>query len=205
MTGILGKKLGMSQYFDELGNEIPVTVLQAEPANVIAIREKEKHGYEAVQIGAGDCNSKRLSKPVQGQFSKAGVKPKKHIIEFGMPSEETTEVGSVWDLSILEGTKKVAVTGTSKGRGFAGTVRRYGFTRGPMTHGSHNYRAPGSIGACSYPARVFPGQKLPGQYGNKRTTVRNLKVIKLDVENNLILVKGAVPGPINGTVVIRKI
>jgi large subunit ribosomal protein L3 len=204
MNGILGKKLGMTHVFGEDGKVIPVTVLEAGPATVVAVRTKDVNGYEAVQVGLEECKEKRLTKPVAGQFKKAGVNPMKHLHEFKIPEGETAEVGSKLDLSIFEGTEKVSVSGTSKGRGFAGTIKRYGFTRGPETHGSHNIRAPGAIGACAYPARVFPGMKMPGHYGNAKVTVKNLKLVKVDVEKNLMFVKGAVPGPVNGTVLIRK-
>jgi large subunit ribosomal protein L3 len=204
MNGILGKKLGMTHIFGEDGSVIPVTVVETHLGTAVSIRTKENNGYEAVQGGFEECKESRLSKPVLGQFKKAGLSPMRHLHEFEISEGETVEAGSTWDLSIFEGTEKVSVSGTSKGRGFAGTTKRYGFTRGPETHGSHNIRAPGSIGACAYPGRVFPGQKLPGQYGNKRVTVKNLQVVKVDVNKNLMFIKGAVPGPINGIVLIKK-
>jgi large subunit ribosomal protein L3 len=204
MNGIVGKKIGMTHSFGEEGAAVPVTVLEAEPMTVTTVRTKEKHGYSAVQAGRGDCKLKNLTKPIIGQFKKSGVEPKRHLSEFRISEENAPEVGSTWDLSIFEGTDKVSITGTSKGHGFSGTIKRHGFAMGPKTHGSHNKRAPGSIGACAYPGRVFPGKKLPGQYGNKRHTTKNLKVVKIDLEKNLIFVKGAVPGPINGMVIINK-
>ncbi|MFC1584414.1 50S ribosomal protein L3 [Fibrobacterota bacterium] len=205
MNGLPGIKLGMTHLFGEDGVVVPVTVLKAEPATVVAVRTQATNGYDAVQLGSGDCGEKHLSKPVAGYLRKAKISPKKRLVEFKNRENDIPEIGSTVDLSIFEGIEKVNVVGISKGKGFAGTIKRYGFTRGPESHGSHNIRAPGAIGACAYPARVFPGQKLPGQYGNKRHTARNLKVVKYDLEKHLLFVKGAVPGPINGTVIINKV
>ncbi len=204
MNGIIGKKIGMTQLFNEDGKAVPVTVIKADPGVVVGTRTQEKDGYEAVQMGFFDTKEKHLTKPVLGQFAKAGVTPKRLIVEFDKEAEHEYKPGDELGLSVLEGAKKVKVTGTSKGHGFSGTIKRHGFHRGPMTHGSHNHRAPGSIGAASSPSRVFPGMKGAGQYGNKRCSIKNLEVVKLDLEENLLFVKGAVPGPTNGTVLVRK-
>ena len=204
MNGILAKKMGMTQIFLESGECVPVTVLQAGPCQVVQQKTVEKDGYAAVQIGFEDQKEQRLSKPLQGHFKKAGVAPKKHLAEFEVEGSEEVEVGKEIDASIFEGVENIIVTGTSKGRGFAGTIKRYDFSSGPRSHGTGNVRAPGSIGACSYPGRTFPGQRMPGQYGNKKITVKNLSLVKVDVERNLLFVKGAVPGPKNGLIKVRK-
>jgi large subunit ribosomal protein L3 len=203
MNGILATKVGMTQIYNEDGLLIPVTVLAADEVTVVGVCTEEKNGYVAVQGASGEVNEKRLTAPVLGQYKKAGVAPQKNLKEYPVEGD-IPEVGSTWNVSIFEGVDKVDVVGTSKGRGFAGTIKRHGFARGPMTHGSHNKRAPGSTGACSYPARVFPGKKLPGHYGDAQNTIRNLKMVKVDVEKNLIYVRGAVPGPKNGQVLVKK-
>lgn len=203
MNGILAKKLGMTQVFTEEGKRVPVTVLEAGPCEIVQVKTEEQDGYSAYKVGFQDQKESRLNKPAQGEFKKAGVAPKKFLAEFET-SEGEYEVGQSYNVSTFEGAKSVSVTGVSKGRGFAGTIKRYNFSSGPRSHGTGNKRAPGSIGACSYPARVFPGQRMPGQYGNVNVSVKNLKVVKVDVERNLIFVKGAVPGPKNGLIKVRK-
>jgi large subunit ribosomal protein L3 len=204
MNGILAKKMGMTQLFLESGERVPVTVLQAGPCQVVQQKTVEQDGYQAVQVGFQDQKESRIAKPQQGHFKKAGVAPKKYLAEFEVNSIEEWEIGKTFDASIFEGVKNVVVTGVSKGRGFQGTVKRYNFSEGPRSHGTGNVRAPGSIGACSYPGRTFPGQRMPGQYGNKNITVKNLNIVKIDVERNLIFIKGAVPGPKNGLIKVRK-
>ncbi len=204
MNGLIGIKLGMTQIFNEDGSASPSTVIGVDPGTVLRVKTRESCGYDAVQVGFLEIKEKHLNKPVSGQFKKVGVSPRSCIKEFSWDQEVPPVVGSTVDLSIFEGVKKVDVIATSKGKGFSGTVKRHNFSRGPMAHGSHNHRAPGSIGAHSYPARVFPGQKLPGQYGNTRVTTRNLQVLKVDMEHNLLFLKGAVPGPKNGRIVVRK-
>ncbi len=204
MNGIIAKKLGMTQIFSESGECIPVTVLEANPCVVVRHRTAENDGYSAVQVGYADAKVSRVNKPDQGQFKAAGVAPKKMIKEFGCEDLESFPVGTEFGLNIFENVQSVNVSGTSKGRGFSGTIKRHGFSKGPRTHGSHNVRAPGSIGACSYPGRVFPGKKMPGHYGNKTSVVRNLEIVKVDAENNLLYLKGAVPGHKNGIVLVRK-
>lgn len=203
MNGILAKKLGMTQIFTEDGKRVPVTVLEAGPCEIVQVKTEEQDGYSAYKVGFQDQKESRLNKPELGEFKKSGVAPKKFLAEFDS-SEAEYEVGQSYNVSLFDGAKSVSVTGVSKGRGFAGTIKRYNFSSGPRSHGTGNKRAPGSIGACSYPARVFPGQRMPGQYGNVNVSVKNLKVVKVDVERNLIFVKGAVPGPKNGLIKVRK-
>ncbi len=204
MLGIYAKKVGMTQLFSEEGVQIPVTVLKMEKTAVIGIKTKAKHGYDAVLLGAEDIKEKLLNKPNLGQFKASGVSPKRLVYEVENLDETTPELGTDVNLSVLEGLDKVTVRGTSIGKGFAGTIKRHGFAAGPKTHGSHNKRAPGSIGACSYPARVFPGQRMPGHYGNAGVSVKNVKLVKIDTENNLIFLRGAVPGPKNSNVFVGK-
>jgi len=205
MDGLYGKKLGMTHYYTENGEQIPVTVVKTEQATVVRVLTNEKNGYESVQAGFFDVKEKHINKPEAGVFAKAGLSSKKVLKEFPNSQGSELKVGDTWDLSIFADEKKINVSSISKGHGFSGTVKRYGFASGPRTHGSHNVRAPGSTGACSYPGRVFPGKKLPGQYGNKKFTIRNLRLEKLDVEKGLLYIRGAVPGPTNGRVLIKKV
>ena len=204
MDGILAQKIGMTRLFTDEGMAIPVTVLKAEPTVVVEVRTAEKNQYQAVVGASFDVKDKHLTKSELGYFQKNKVKPSRFVQEFAYDQAVEPKIGDTWDVSIFENEKQIKVTGYSKGRGFAGTIKRYGFSRGPMTHGSHNKRAPGSIGACSSPSRVFPGQKMPGHYGDAKTTVKNLKVFKVDKEKNLLFVKGAVPGAKEGMVTIQK-
>jgi large subunit ribosomal protein L3 len=202
MGGLLGRKIGMTQVFDpEDGRVERVTVIEAGPCFVTAIRRAERDGYDAVQVAFGEVREKSLTKPKLGHLKKAGVGSLKHLAEFrGEPGE--LEVGA--ELSpgtIFEKGQTVKVSGTSKGKGFAGTIKRHNFASGPKSHGSHNVRAPGSIGASADPARVFKGIRGPGQMGNKRVTQRGLEVV--DIRDNLLLVRGSVPGPKGGVVEIR--
>lgn len=204
MNGILGKKLGMTQIFLESGECVPVTVLEAGPCEIVQQRTVEIDGYQAFKVGFGAAKESRTNRPEAGQFKKAGISPKKYVVEISADNPDDWSVGQQFDISVLSEAKNVSVTGVSKGHGFSGTIKRHGFSKGPKTHGSHNVRAPGSIGACSYPGRTFPGQRMPGQYGNKRVTVKNLSVVKVDTERNLLFLKGAVPGPKEGIILIRK-
>ncbi len=205
MKGILGKKLGMSQVFLEDGTAMGVTVIEAGPCKVTQVRSKENDGYEAVQLGFGLRKAKNVSKAELGHFAKAGLESAPElVIEFPLEGDAPV-VGSDVTVSVLEGVKRVSVSGTTKGRGFAGTIKRHNFQRGRETHGNVNHRAPGSAGAHTYPARTIPGKKLPGQYGAEKQTIRNLQLVKIDAENNLLYVRGAVPGPINGHVIVEKI
>jgi len=205
MLGILGKKLGMTQIFDEEGRPIPVTVIEIPPVTILSLKTKEKDGYQAIQIAAGSPRKeKHLTLPELGHFKKAGVSPTVWVGEFRLDDLTGFEVGKQYDLSIFNGDKKVTVVGTSKGRGFAGTIKRHKFSRGPEAHGSKNTRAPGSMGAHTFPGRVFPGKKLGGHMGVDRKTVKNLTLVKVDLENSLMFIRGAVPGGVNGRVIVRK-
>jgi large subunit ribosomal protein L3 len=200
---ILGKKIGMTQLFTEDGVVIPVTVLEAGPVTVIQKKTVENDGYNAIQVGFVDAREKLVTKPLKGHFDKAGVSSKKYLKEFRLEDDSAYEVGSVITADIFAEGDKVDVTGISKGHGFAGTVKRWGTHRGPMTHGSGYHRGVGSMGACSTPSRVMKNKRLPGHMGVEQVTVQNLNVVKVDVEKNLILIKGAVPGPKGGILTIK--
>jgi large subunit ribosomal protein L3 len=204
MAGMLGRKLGMTQVFDpEDGHVERVTVLEVGPCYVTGIRRAERDGYDAVQLGFGAVREKRLNKPRLGHLKKAGVPPLRHLREFREDPDEL-EVGSEVKLEdAFEKGQRVKVSGTSKGKGFQGTIKRHNFSRGPQTHGSHNIRAPGAIGASATPSRVFKGIRGPGQMGNRRVTQRGLEVVDVRPEENLLLVRGAVPGPKGAVVEIR--
>src|SRR3712207_1617230 len=202
MPAILAKKLGMTQLFQEDGRVERVTVLEAGPCPVTAIRTHDADGDEAVQLAFGATREKQLSKAEFGHLKKAGAPPMKHVVEFRDEAGEL-QVGDQVTVEAFEVGQKVKVSGTSKGKGFQGGIKRHGFARGPVTHGSHNVRAPGSIGASATPSRVFPGQKMPGQMGNKRVTQKGLEVVRVDADQNLLIVRGAVPGPRNGVVEVR--
>jgi large subunit ribosomal protein L3 len=202
MPAILGKKLGMTQLFLEDGRVERVTVLEAGPCPVTGIRTFERDGYEAVQLAFGSVREKHITKPELGHLRKADAPPMKHVVEFRDHAGELT-VGETVTVEAFEPGQKVKVSGVSKGKGFQGTVKRHNFARGPVSHGSHNVRAPGSIGAAAYPARVFKGIRGPGQMGNKRVTQRGLEVVRVDAGNNLLMLRGSVPGPRNGVVEVR--
>lgn len=204
MPSILAKKLGMTQLFLEDGNVERVTVLEAGPCPVTGVRTTERDGYDAVQLAFGATREKRLSKPELGHLKKAGAPPMRHLVEFRTDGEPTElKVGETVTVDAFEAGAKVKVSGISKGKGFQGTVRRHGFNRGPKSHGSHNVRAPGSIGASAFPARVFKGLRAPGQMGNARITQRGLQIVSIDASENVMLVRGAVPGPRGGIVEVR--
>ena len=200
---ILATKVGMTQIFDEDGSLIPVTVLQAGPCAVTQIKTVENDGYEAVQVGFGEVKEKKLNKPQKGHFAKADVANKKYLREFRLDDCSALNVGDEIKADIFEAGEKIDVTGITKGKGFAGPMKRWGLHRGPMSHGSGYHRGSGSMGACSNPGRVMKGKKLPGHMGVVRVTVQNLEVVKVDAENNLILLKGAVPGNKGGLVRIQ--
>jgi large subunit ribosomal protein L3 len=202
MAAILAKKLGMTQLFLDDGTVERVTVLEAGPCPVTGIRTFDRDGYEAVQLAFGSVREKHLSKGELGHLRKADAPPMKHVVEFRDEAGELT-VGETVTAAAFEPGDKVKVSGVSKGKGFQGTVKRHNFARGPVTHGSHNVRAPGSIGAAAYPARVFKGLRGPGQMGNKRVTQRGLEVVRVDAEDNLLMIRGSVPGPRNGVVEVR--
>ena len=201
--GLIGKKIGMTQIFDEAGNVIPVTVVEAGPCTVTQIKTVENDGYQAVQVGFGDVKVSRVNNPMKGHFDKADVAPKKTLKEFRLESIDGIEVGNILKADTFEVGEIVDVKGTSKGHGTAGAIKRWNFSRLRMTHGTGpNHRHAGSLGACSSPSRVFKGKKMAGHYGHETVTVQNLKIAKVDAENNLIAIKGAIPGPKGGIVVI---
>ena len=192
---IIGKKVGMTQVFDENGTVIPVTVIEAGPCVVAQVKTSEKDGYEAVQLGFGDVKENKLNKPEKGHFAKANVTAKKHLREFRLDSIEGIKVGDEVKADVFEAGEKIDVQGTSKGKGFQGVIKRHGQHRGPMGHGSMYHRRPGSMGSTSTPGRVFKGKKLPGHMGVQKITIQNLEIIKVDMDKNVLLVKGSVPGP----------
>ena len=192
--GVIGKKLGMTQIFSEEGLAIPVTVIKVDTTVVTQIKTVEKDGYNAIQVGTIPAKEKHLTKAEIGHFKKNGLDNYRHLQEFRVDNVADYTVGQVIDLSVLEGTQKVDVTGTSIGKGFQGTVKRWNFSRGPMAHGSKNHREPGSIGAGTTPSRVIKGKRMAGNMGNERVTISKLKLVKVDNENGLVLVKGSVPG-----------
>ena len=200
---ILGKKIGMTQIFTEDGLVIPVTVIEAGPVTVVQKKTVENDGYSAIQVGYVDAKEKALTKPEIGHFAKAGVANKRVLKEFRLDDAEAYNVGDEIKADVFAEGDKIDVTGISKGKGFAGPMKRWGLHRGPMTHGSGYHRGSGSMGACSNPGRVMKGKKLPGHMGVVRVTVQNLEVVKVDAENNLILLKGAVPGNKGGLVTIQ--
>lgn len=204
MTGIIGKKIGMSRFFREDGTVVPVTLVASGPCSIIQIKTKEKDGYNAVQVGFDSVKEKNLSKALAGHFKKSNTKPSRVVKEFRTDEVEGLETGKDITVEVFENIKKLDVVGISKGHGFSGTVKRYGFGRGRESHGNTNHRAPGSIGGHSYPARVWPGQKLPGQYGNKRITVKNVELVNVDKEKNMLVIKGGLPGPNGGYLMIKK-
>lgn len=203
MKGILGKKLGMTQIFTEAGIVIPVTVVEAGPIVVTQIKTVEKDGYNAVQIGFGEAKEKSLNKPQKGHLAAANVL-KKHLKEFRVDSVEGYTVGQEIKADLFATGEKIDVSGTSKGKGFQGPIKRHGQSRGPESHGSRYHRRPGSMGACSFPGRVFKNKKLAGHMGSVKVTVQNLEVVKVDADKNLILVKGAIPGPKGSVVTIKE-
>jgi large subunit ribosomal protein L3 len=202
MPAILAKKLGMTQRFQEDGRVERVTVLEAGPCPVTAVRTSEVDGYDAVQLGFGSVREKALSKPELGHLKKASAPPVRHLVEFRDEAGEVT-IGDTVTVEAFEVGQKIKVSGTSKGKGFQGTIKRHRFNSGPKSHGSHNVRAPGSVGASATPSRVFKGMKGPGQMGNRRVTQKGLTIVELIPEQNLMLVRGAVPGPKGSTVEVR--
>ena len=191
---LIGKKLGMTQIFDENGTVIPVTVLEAGPCVVAQVKTLENDGYEAVQLGFGEVKENKLNKPEKGHFAKAGLEAKKHLREFRLESVEGVKVGDEVKADVFEAGEKVDVQGISKGKGFQGVIKRHGQHRGPMGHGSMYHRRPGSMGSTSTPGRVFKGKKLPGHMGRVTITIQNLDVVRVDMDKNVILLKGSVPG-----------
>ena len=203
MKAIIGKKVGMSQIFDENGHVIPVTVIEAGPCVVTQKKTSEKEGYEAVQLGFEDVAERKLSKPEMGHLNKAGVSPKKHLREFNLENAAELNVGDIVKADTFKVGDFVDITGTSKGHGFTGAIARWNQHTGPMAHGSKYHRGVGSLSANSTPSRVFKNKHMSGHYGVDRVTTLNLSVVRVDAERNLLLVRGAVPGPNGGTLVIR--
>ena len=202
--GLIGKKIGMTQIFDEAGNAVPVTVVESGPCVVTQKKTTENDGYEAVQVGFGDVKVARVNKPMKGHFDKANVAPKKTLKEFRLDDISSINVGDILKADVFAAGDVVDVKGTSKGHGTAGAIKRWNFSRLRMSHGTGpNHRHAGSLGACSSPSRVFKGTKMAGRYGHETVTVQNLTVVKVDAESNLIAIKGAIPGPNGGTVVIH--
>jgi large subunit ribosomal protein L3 len=202
VAAIIGKKIGMTQVFTEDGTRVPVTVIEAGPCPVTSVRDPERDGYSAVQLAFGEAPEHKLTKGELGHLKKADAGPLKTLVEFRDPDTEHA-IGEVLTVEQFEPGQRVKVSGVAVGKGFQGTIRRHNFGRGPVSHGSHNVRAPGSIGASADPARVFKGVRMPGRMGGRRVTQRRLEVVEVDAERNLLLIKGAVPGPRNGTVEVR--
>ncbi len=202
MAAIIGKKVGMTQVFTDDGTRVPVTVIQAGPCTITALREPERDGYAAIQLSFDEVAERRLTKAELGHLRKAGSPASRTLVEFRDEGDER-QVGDAVTVADFEEGQLVKVSGTAVGKGFQGTIRRHGFSRGPVSHGSHNVRAPGSVGASADPARVWKGMKMPGRMGGKRATQRRLEVFQVDAENNLLLVRGGVPGPKGGTVEVR--
>lgn len=200
---ILGRKLGMTQIFNEAGKVVPVTVIQAGPCVVLQKKTVETDGYDAIKVGFEDIREKLVNKPDKGQFAKANAKLKRFVKELRLEDVSGYEVGNEIKADVFNVGEKIDITGTSKGKGFQGVIKRWHSSRGPETHGSKFHRAVGSMGASSFPSRTFKGKKLPGHMGNKKSTMLNLEVVRVDLERNLLLVKGAVPGPKKGLVIIR--
>ena len=192
--GLIGKKLGMTQIFDEQGKVIPVTVIEAGPCVVAQVKTVETDGYNAIQLGFGDVKESKLNRPEKGHFSKVNVTPKKHLREFRLDSVENINVGDELKADTFTAGDQLDIQGTSKGKGFQGVIKRHGQSRGPMGHGSMYHRRPGSMGPTSTPGRVFKGKKLPGHMGSQTITIQNLEVVRVDLDKNVILVKGSVPG-----------
>ena len=204
MNGILAKKIGMTQVFVESGDLVPVTVLQAGPMVVVQKKTVETDGYNAIVVGFGEINEKNVNKPRKGQFKKANASYKRYLREFKVDDVEKYNLGDEITVEIMDGIEFVDVIGTSKGKGTQGVIKRHGFGRGRESHGSKFHRMPGGMGAATWPGKVFKGHRMMGRMGNERTTVQNLKVVRVDKENGIILIKGAVPGPKKGLITVRK-
>ncbi|SHK36286.1 50S ribosomal protein L3 [Paramaledivibacter caminithermalis] len=204
MKALIGKKIGMTQIFTEEGNVIPVTVVEAGPNYITQIKTMENDGYIGIQVGFEDRKSKRVNKPAKGHFEKSGVTPKRIVKEFRLEDVNGYNLGQEIKADIFEVGEKVDISGTSKGKGTQGVIKRHNQSRGPETHGSKYHRGPGSLGASSFPSRVFKGEKMAGRMGNEKVTVQNLEIVRVDNERNLLLIKGAVPGPKGGIITIKK-
>ena len=194
VVGLLGNKVGMTQIFDESGNIIPVTILKVGPCVVTQVKTQGKDGYDSIQIGYGNVSAKALTQPQLGHLEKSNIQPLKYLKEFRTAQSDTFEIGQILNTDLFSAGQLVNIKGKNIGKGFAGLQKRHNFTRGPMTHGSKNHRAPGSIGMGTTPGRVLPGKRMAGQLGNKITTVKKLKVIQINTEENVLIIKGSVPG-----------
>jgi large subunit ribosomal protein L3 len=203
VKGLIGKKLGMIQVFDEGRRLVPVTVIEAGPCGIVQLKKKTTDGYEAVQIGFREVPERKLTKPQLGHLKKSGGKVWRHLKEFASDGE--AQVGSLVDVNIFSEGESINVQGVSKGKGFQGVIKRHNYAGGPASHGSMFHRAPGSIGSSSFPSRVLKNKKLPGHMGNKQITVKGLRVFGIKSEENIILVSGSVPGPVGGVVIVRKV
>jgi large subunit ribosomal protein L3 len=204
MIGLIGKKVGMTQLFGEKGDVLPVTVIQAGPCTVTEVRTSERNGYAAVQLGFGTNKETRFTRPVLGQFKKRNLAPARHVKEFRVADASAFEVGQSVTVALFEKGEYVDVQGVTKGRGFAGVVKRHKFVAGHASHGPTAGKQPGSIGASAYPSRVIKGKRLPGRMGGANLTIKNLEVVAVDPEQDLLMVRGAIPGPPNGLVFVRK-
>ncbi|MFB9832244.1 50S ribosomal protein L3 [Actinoallomurus acaciae] len=202
--GVLGEKLGMTQVFDDEGRVVPVTVIQAGPCVVTRVRTPESDGYSAVQLGYGQIDPRKVNKPLTGHYEKAGVTPRRHLVELRTDDAAEYELGQEITVEVFEAGQRIDVTGRSKGKGTAGVMKRHGFKGLSASHGTQRkHRSPGSIGGCATPGRVFKGLRMAGRHGNARTTVQNLTVHAIDAEKGLLLIKGAVPGPNGGLILVR--
>lgn len=204
MKFLIGKKIGMTQIFDEDGTVTPVTVIEAEPNVVIQKKTVEIDGYNSIQVGTGSIKENKVNKPMKGHYEKAGVEVKRHAAEFRTNEVENYNIGDEIKVDLFQVGEFIDVTGTSKGKGTQGVIKRHGFSRGRETHGSKFHRMPGGMGAASYPGRVWKNHRMAGKMGNERVTVQNLEIIRIDADKNLILVKGAIPGPKKGTVTLKE-
>ncbi len=200
---LIGKKIGMTQMFEASGKVVPVSVIEAGPCPIVQVKTAEKEGYTAIQIGFDEVKESRMSKAENGHCKKANVATRRILREMRVDDAGNFKVGDMLDVKMFAGAKIVHVTGTSKGKGFAGTIRRYHFQRGRKTHGNKNYREPGSVGASAFPSRIFPGKRAPGRMGGVQRTTRNLTLVQIDAENNLLFIKGSIPGANNGIVFVR--
>ena len=204
MIGLIGKKVGMTQIFNDKGEVIPVTLIEAGPCTVTEVRTPDRHGYAAVQLGFGSARVPRVLRPVLGQFKKRNLAPLRHLREFRVDDTGGLEVGQSLTVTLFEKGRHVDVLGVTKGRGFTGVVKRHGFVAGHASHGPTAGKQPGSIGSSAYPSRVVKGKRLPGRMGGKNLTIKNLEVVGVDPEQNVLMLRGAVPGPPNGLVIVRK-
>lgn len=204
MKNMIGRKIGMTQIFQEDGSVIPVTVLEAGPIVVTQKKTVESDGYNAIQVGFAKIKEQRMNKPMKGHFNKANLELKKYLKEFRVDNVEEFEIGQEIKADAFAAGDLVDVTGTSKGKGTQGVIKRHGFSRGRETHGSHFHRRPGGLSAGTYPGRVFKGHRMGGRMGNEKVTVQNLEIVRVDAEKNLILIKGAVPGPKKGIIIVKQ-